>query len=207
MPNRPPPSGVILHPGWLSASDCDELVERLSHHPRGWLTIVDEKTGEQRSDPARVTEKVALGDLAPAVIDLVKKALIEVAEPGLGCRIDSFVLPNILRYSKGGMYRPHADSEVLDRQAGIWNKVVNRDVSLLIYLNDGFRGGNISFVRFNYSHHPRKGDLLIFPSDHRYAHFAEPVESGVRYSIVSWASGSGVRKLPAAEQDEILPLR
>ena len=43
-------------------------------------------------------------------------------------------------------------------------------------------------TNFNYTYRPRKGDLLFFPSDHRYLHQAETVTSGARYAIVSWAA-------------------
>lgn len=206
-PDRPPPFGVILVSDWFDPAKCDELTSRLEQQPRGWLTTVDKTTGEQRLDPMRVTEKVALGEMESSVVGLVKKALIEVAEPDMDCRIESFVFPNVLRYSKGGTFRGHADSEVLDRQTGLWKKIINRDISMLIYLNDGFQGGNITFTRLNYSYHPRKGDLLIFPSDHRYAHRAEPVTSGVRYSIVSWAAKSGTQRVLTPAKDKTVSLR
>jgi predicted 2-oxoglutarate/Fe(II)-dependent dioxygenase YbiX len=201
---RPPPQGVILLRGWLSAEACDDLVSRLEKQPRGWLTVIDRKTGKEHLDPMRVTERVRLDGMSPEVIDLVRKAFADVAEPMMKCQIDWFISPNILRYSVGGHFRGHADSEVMDRETGLWRRLIDRDVSMLIYLNDGFQGGNITFTKFNFTHHPKKGDLLIFPSDQRYAHRAEPVTSGVRYSVVSWAAlRDGIRVQPSKPERAI----
>jgi predicted 2-oxoglutarate/Fe(II)-dependent dioxygenase YbiX len=65
---------------------------------------------------------------------------------------------------------------------------MDRDVSLIIYLNREFTGGALRFINFNYEHAPKTGDLVFFPSDHRYMHEAQKVESGVRYAITSWAA-------------------
>jgi predicted 2-oxoglutarate/Fe(II)-dependent dioxygenase YbiX len=71
----------------------------------------------------------------------------------------------------------------------------DRDLSLLIYLNDDFTGGGLTFTHFNFHFRPEPGDLLVFPSDNRYVHQAEKVESGVRYVIVSWAALKGVPRV------------
>ena len=72
----------------------------------------------------------------------------------------------------------------------ITGKKADRDVSLLIYLNNDFEGGDLRFNYFNYTFSPRKGDVVLFPSDHRYMHEAQLVSKGTRYVIVSWGSTS-----------------
>ena len=95
------------------------------------------------------------------------------------------------RYQTGGFFLGHADSCLLDPATNNWFKVRDRDLSLLIYLNEDFTGGGLSFINFNYHFRPAIGDMLVFPSDNRYAHQAEVVESGFRYVIVSWAALAG----------------
>ena len=56
-----------------------------------------------------------------------------------------------------------------------WKRVVDRDVSLLIYLTEEFQGGEILFNNFQYRLKPRAGMVVYFPSDHRYVHTALPV--------------------------------
>ena len=180
-PGRPPPHGVVLRPGWLDGTICDELVAKLEDKPKSWLKIIDRNTGDEHLDPGRVTQTVDLQELGPQVLGHIRDAFEQVAEPELNCRIDWYQQPQILRYGIGGLFGAHADAETLDPATNQWHRILDRDVSLLLYLNDGFDGGHIRFTKFNFSHKPRRGDLLMFPSDHRYMHIAEPVTAGFRY--------------------------
>jgi predicted 2-oxoglutarate/Fe(II)-dependent dioxygenase YbiX len=74
-------------------------------------------------------------------------------------------------------------------------KIHDRDISLLIYLNEDYTGGGLSFMNFNYHLRPKTGDMLAFPSDNRYEHQAEEVQSGIRYVIVSWAAFNGSKRV------------
>jgi predicted 2-oxoglutarate/Fe(II)-dependent dioxygenase YbiX len=103
-------------------------------------------------------------------------------------KIRSFEVPQLMKYTVGGFYKPHSDAELFDEEKRQWYRVFDRDYSLLLYLNDDFRGGAVEFTYFNYTFKPKKGDLLIFPSNYLFLHEAKKVESGVRYVIVSWAA-------------------
>jgi predicted 2-oxoglutarate/Fe(II)-dependent dioxygenase YbiX len=187
-PDRAPPHGLILKKNWLSAGQCDALVAILEQQPRSWLTIRPEKRGEGVRDPTRVTESVELGAARDEIFDHVRRALLEVAEPEMNCRIDWFWTPDVLRYGSGGHYAGHADSQVRDPETNLWKRIIDRDVSMLMYLNEDFIGGHVAFPKFKYRYLPRKGDLLLFPSDNAFLHRAEPVQSGLRYSVVTWAT-------------------
>ena len=60
-------------------------------------------------------------------------------------------------------------------------KIEDRDYSMLLYLNDDFEG-SLRFEFFNFTYQPRKGDLLIFPSNCLYLHEARKVEEGIDMS-------------------------
>ncbi len=197
---RDPPHGVIVKRGWLPADRCDSLVADAAARPRGQLGVINSKqaVSERESlalDKSRVTQQVDLGDLLPDVSALVEIALVEVAEPAYSLKLEWFSQPQILYYEKGGHYHRHADAYNFDEATGRYRKVADREVSLLLYLNDEFEGGKIKFNHFNYRYQPGKGDLLLFPSDHRYTHQAEPVTAGNRYVVVSWAAQQGVPRV------------
>jgi predicted 2-oxoglutarate/Fe(II)-dependent dioxygenase YbiX len=126
--------------------------------------------------------------------DCVSEAF-RLAAGKTGDSVEWFEAPSILRYEPGGFFLAHADSCLLDPANNNWFKVKDRDLSLLIYLNEDFTGGGLSFVNFNFHLRPRTGDMLVFPSDNRYAHQAEIVKSGFRYVIVSWAALRGSQKV------------
>ena len=69
--------------------------------------------------------------------------------------------------------------------------MIDRDYSILLYLNEGYIGGEIDFPNFGLKFQPKKGLLLAFPSDARYVHAARPVTAGTRYALVSWAAAKG----------------
>ncbi|MGI9293584.1 MAG: 2OG-Fe(II) oxygenase, partial [Pseudomonadales bacterium] len=109
-------------------------------------------------------------------------------QPPMNCTLDWYERPDLLCYTTGGLYKTHADAENYNSVSKMWEKVLDRDLSLLLYLNNDFSGGNLVFTKFNYHYQPQKGDLLVFPSDHRYEHRAEQVTAGTRYAVVSWAA-------------------
>lgn len=82
----------------------------------------------------------------------------------------------LLRYSGGEQYGFHYDG-------GTGSK---RSISVLIYLNDDYKGGEIEFPNFNLKIKPKSGTLILFPSNYAYGHIAHPVTSGEKYVIVTW---------------------
>ncbi len=61
-------------------------------------------------------------------------------------------------------------------------------IASIIYLNDDYVGGQISFPTHNVSIKPQKADLLIFPGNLHYAHEVEEVLKGNRFTIPTWYS-------------------
>ena len=92
--------------------------------------------------------------------------------------------PQFLRYDVDEHYDVHNDSEswVNDRL----QRVVERDISVLFYLNDDYGGGQIEFTQLGLTLKPKAGMLLAFPSYLEFEHKVHPVTKGTRYTIVSW---------------------
>ena len=58
--------------------------------------------------------------------------------------------------------------------------------SMCLYLNSDFTGGELVFTKLNNSYSPKKGDLIVFPSD--YSHKTNPVLTGERYVLAMWTT-------------------
>ncbi len=190
---REPPHGVHVVPGFLDPETCAGWVHRFEQRPRTPLAVhaLDDRQPAglaKESTRGRITDKVDLGEWRNTVVDTVRSAFENEVPAAFGRRIEWFENPQVLRYEPGGLYGPHADSEHFMPSEGCWRKVIDRDISILLYLNEDFTGGELSFRQFNYRYRPRTGDLLFFPSHGQYAHQALPVGSGVRYVVVSWAA-------------------
>lgn len=101
----------------------------------------------------------------------------------------------ILSYGVGGHYIPHVDAETLykdDIGLDMWEKTLDRDLSLVYFLNDDFEGGDLIFPDLNLSIKPQAGTLVCFPSDHNFVHGVNPVTSGRRYTLVTWLRVAGM---------------
>ena len=197
---RPPPFGLFMFENYLDLEYCKDLVAFAEQREGYPLKVIDNEASTpdnivRVADKRRITERVNLGSRRQEINDLVQNTFIELADKCVGRSLDWFEAPDLMRYREGGYYSGHADSENMDLQTRKWSKVIDRDLSMLIYLNDGYEGGELSFYKFNYQVWPRAGAVVMFPSDHRYLHQAEKVTKGVRYAIVSWASVKGIPKV------------
>lgn len=207
---RKVPHGIELQPGLVDAETCRHWVDFLEQQPRDWLDAFDHvrSTADQvvrTAHPSRVTERVELGELQVEIDALVRRAFTEWLAPRWGCRFAWFEKPYVLRYTTGGKYDVHADADIWSEETPAY-RVLDRDGSLLIYLNDGFTGGELNFVNFEYALRPLPGLLVTFPSDERYSHAAMPTTSGVRYAIVSWAYAHGRPRVRAQPPENSIAL-
>ena len=84
----------------------------------------------------------------------------------------------VMRYEKGSFFKNHKDD----------GPMYDRTVSVIVYLNDDFVGGEIEFPGFNVLHKPKAGDVLFFPSSYAYNHNIKEVKEGTRYAVVNWYS-------------------
>lgn len=84
---------------------------------------------------------------------------------------------NVLKYENGTHYKAHFDC------GGAHS---NRVVSILVYLNDDYVGGELEFTNFNFKYKPKAGDIILFPSNYTFEHTAHPVTEGIKYCVVSW---------------------
>ena len=81
----------------------------------------------------------------------------------------------VLKYSNNVEYKPHFDGST----------ETARSVSVVIYLNDDYDGGEIEFTNFNLKLKPEANSMIFFPSNFAYTHKAHPVTSGTKYAIVT----------------------
>jgi hypothetical protein len=82
----------------------------------------------------------------------------------------------LLRYEAGNKFHFHIDD----------HPVFPRVVSVSVFLNDDFTGGELEFKEFGLKIAPKAGDIVVFSSGFPYMHQVVPVGQGIRYSVVKW---------------------
>jgi hypothetical protein len=83
----------------------------------------------------------------------------------------------ILKYEPGEYYHEHIDS----------GPQVKRIHSCVMFLNDEYEGGEISFPRQELDFKGETGDIIFFPSNFTHPHIAKEVKSGVKYTAIMWS--------------------
>ena len=89
------------------------------------------------------------------------------------CYYEAF---NFVKYEgEGQEFKIHADH----------GPRYNTTVSIVVYLNDDYDGGEIYFPRLDkLTYIPKAGDIAVFPSNYIYEHASLPMKSGTKYCIV-----------------------
>jgi hypothetical protein len=84
----------------------------------------------------------------------------------------------ILEYETGGFFGNHID----DAPAH------SRTLSIILYFNDDYEGGEIEFPNFDVLYKPKAGEVLMFPSAFIYNHNIKEITAGTRYAAVNFFS-------------------
>lgn len=78
------------------------------------------------------------------------------------------------KYSENVSMGPHIDRDKNNQEAYF---------VIILYMNDNYDGGEISFINQGVTIKPNKGDVLIFPGDERFTHEVYPSFNGEKILI------------------------
>lgn len=114
----------------------------------------------------------------------LSKTIFDALDPIVNSYCSDFGLMNlnpetawlVMKYLPGDFFDPHVD-ELPD---------IDRQVSVVAYLNDGYSGGLVNFPEHGVTVRPSQGDVLLFPSSAEYRHSVSEVSSGERYCLANW---------------------
>ena len=76
------------------------------------------------------------------------------------------------RYLPDGIQQHDFHSDVTNKNSA------KRFLSIICYLNDGFKGGETSFPNFSYDSKVKTGSVIMFPCTWSYLHKGNPIKSG-----------------------------
>lgn len=177
---------IELVVGLFSAAECRYL--QLLAAP--WLepAMIYATSGEGMRDPHRDSDNMVI---APMTEDLVVQAINHCIAAASGTEVTWGEPLHILRYAPGQQYRPHHDAHA---HAPVEKR---RMATALLYVNDGYEGGETHFPELNIKVRGGVGDLLIFHNldagkmpDMRMTHAGLPITSGEKWLATRWIRGS-----------------
>jgi prolyl 4-hydroxylase len=165
----------------LTNTECDYLRRRAGPLLQP-AVIVHPTTGQLVADPIRTSASAAFPFMAedPAIhainrrIAAVTRTTYEQGEP-----------VQVLRYRPGEQFKLHNDAlPYTDNQ---------RVLTLLVYLNADYRGGETAFPAIDLSHRGRTGDAILFSNvdaegrpDPASRHSGQPVTAGEKFILSKW---------------------
>jgi hypothetical protein len=146
--------------GFLSAGLCDWLI-RLARPYLKVAQIYDQQSGDVRDDIGRSNRTAELvPERMDMVLAFVRARIARLAD----LPVRALEPTQVLHYEVGQEFRAHHDFFDLSFP-GYAREVAEhgqRALTVLVYLNEGYAGGDTAFPVIGRSFQGRKGDALIF---------------------------------------------
>lgn len=172
---------VEMIEGLFGREECDWIVRKSEPLVKPSL-VTDERTGQRVLHPVRRSEGMNFG---PPIEDLVVQALVRRLAAASGTDVACGEPLYVLRYGPGHEYRPHFD--VLPGEEN------QREVTILVWLNEGYQGGETVFTETGLTVRGLTGDALVFRNldadgrpDPLARHAGAPVTAGVKRLASRW---------------------
>ncbi len=188
---------VVSVPGFLSPGECDWMIERARPDLKRAQTF-DPRTGgaqlQQGRNHSCIGFDVVRSDMVFALVR-ARMALLAGHSP-MG-----FEDTSVLHYAPGEQFAPHydfieADTPAAQREIASSGQ---RAVTFLVYLNEGYDGGETAFPVLGRSFKGKKGDGLFYDNalpdgspDRRTLHTGTPLKRGEKWLMSQW-----IRSRPA----------
>jgi prolyl 4-hydroxylase len=178
---------IIEIPNFLTNEECDKIIELSKGNM--FSSKVYSQNEDLYDNKIRISQQTWLNDNDSFIKDLSNK-------------IKSYTNTNnnyleelqVVNYKPGGFYKPHYDACVGNKTTcERMNKEGPRYLTVLIYLNDNFEGGETIFPKINKSVKPEKGKAVIFQNVddngaiiNQALHGGEPVKNGEKWIANKW---------------------
>lgn len=215
LAQAPPRRGLSGEPrirvfeNFATSAECDWLIERTRNALKPAL-IYHDPSDRRASDMRTNTEC----DLALNAFDVVTATVLERIASAAGVTRGFFEVAKVLHYAPGQEFTMHSDffdpavhvAEVMERG--------QRIVTFLVYLNDGYEGGETDFPKIGVRYKGRKGDALMFVNvaasgspDLQTFHAGLPPTRGEKWLLSQWIRDKAINAFmtPYADAEPLDP--
>jgi predicted 2-oxoglutarate/Fe(II)-dependent dioxygenase YbiX len=182
------PTPKIFNQQLIDPDTCQRWLERLagSETKTSHTVRTDIDSNSTVLSEARITENVDITLVEDELIEVVNQLLVNQCSEFFEVEFAQFQYPQLLKYNIGGKYEGHSDSEYFDIDSQRWVPCLDRDISILCYLDQDYQGGELVFDHLNIKITPQTGMVVAFPSHYVYQHQAMPITKGIKHTLVSW---------------------
>ncbi|MGI4881115.1 MAG: 2OG-Fe(II) oxygenase [Janthinobacterium lividum] len=192
---RPPPGEirsarprVTSFPNLLPAAVCDALIER-SRSRLVRAEVIDPTSGRPIVEKTRTNRLATISLFDSDLLSIVVQERLAAAASVPTTTLEAM---SVLNYLPGEQSRPHFD--FIDPQAPSYGAEITqlgqRVATILVYLNDSYKGGETSFPELGIDHRGKRGDALLFfnvdatgAPDRRTVHAGRPPLSGQKWVV------------------------
>lgn len=184
---------IFMVENFLPRSACDWLIE-VARPQLKPSVVYDAASGSWATHPSRTSETANFRSLEH---DLVTHLVSWRIASTVGVPMLNQEGSKVLRYAQGQEYRPHFDFIRPGVEAEAFGvelaKYGQRIVTVLIYLNDDYDGGETHFPRLDLKFRGKVGDALVFWNlsetgelERNSLHAGLPVTAGEKWLLSKW---------------------
>ena len=165
---------------WIIAQSTPRLVRAEVHDP---------ETGQAIMGDTRTNRVANFGLMDTSLVNLLVQARIAAATGAPTVMMEAFA---VLHYAIGEEASEHFDylDPAIPAYAAQIAQMGQRVATCLLYLNDGYAGGQTAFPKLDFEHHGRRGEALIFFSvdaagapDPKALHAGRPPVTGEKWVL------------------------
>jgi len=182
---------IVSFDGFATEAECSWIIERTRDRLQR-AKVFSTATGDQTYDKVRDNKAI---EFQLPQMDLVLEVVRARISTATRLPVQIFEPTQVLHYSVGEQFRPHHDflDPEVPQFADYIRQFGQRIGTLLIYLNEGFSGGETAFPRLGLNYRGRTGDALFFTNvdrsgrpDRMTMHAGTPPTAGEKWVLSQW---------------------
>lgn len=199
---------VEVYENFLTEEECDSVLKLLNDHQEYYAKSLgfDHRINASAQTEYRTSSSVA--DTPNYLYWLKEKIQKEILSEHLPhLTVECFESLQSQKYEVGEYYRTHLDYFNVYGYPDVTKN--DRVATVIIYLNDDFKGGTTKFQRLGFEVQPKKGTAAFFDYSmeniyvkEKTYHSGEPVTEGKKYIITAW-----IRANPILSEEDIWPIK
>jgi len=176
---------IIIRNNVVPQEDINLLMECTNTQDTQQATILnDDPDGKQDLEVRDTLWYPQSDELRVHLEQAISGCYFRYVQPRYQCTFKKYEPAQFLGYNPGGHYKKHNDGEHFNYETRQWERLMDRDVSFLFYLNEN--DGDTYFPRHHINIHPKAGSVLVFPPTWEYPHVGSPPTVQKKYIMSTY---------------------